>query len=74
MKFNTSVSSSRRTQRRAHFSATSGERRLRMASTLSTELRAKHGVLSRSYTLPSHLCSLLSLFLSVLFLVLAPTR
>eukprot|EP01128_Nolandella_sp_AFSM9_P000714 TRINITY_DN10847_c0_g1_i1.p1 TRINITY_DN10847_c0_g1~~TRINITY_DN10847_c0_g1_i1.p1 ORF type:complete len:143 (+),score=43.75 TRINITY_DN10847_c0_g1_i1:58-486(+) len=50
MKFNTSVSSARRKQRKAHFGASSSERRVRMAATLSAELRSKHGIRS----LPIH--------------------
>jgi len=46
MKFNKQVTSSRRKQRKAHFSASSAGRRQRMSSTLSHDLRAKHGVRS----------------------------
>lgn len=46
MKFNQKVTSSRRKQRRAHFSASSSEKRARMCSTLSADLKAKHGVRS----------------------------
>ena len=44
MKYNTNVSSSRRKQRKAHFTASSSERRIRMAAGLSKELRAKYNV------------------------------
>jgi len=44
------VSSSRRKQRKAHFAAGSNERRVRMSSPLSAELRSKHNVRS----LPIH--------------------
>eukprot|EP01133_Synstelium_polycarpum_P015315 gene15315-18144_t len=40
------VSSSRRKSRKAHFTASSGERRIRMSSPLSKELRAKYNVRS----------------------------
>lgn len=43
MKYNKNVSSSRRKQRKAHFTANQAERRIRMSSTLSKELRAKYG-------------------------------
>eukprot|EP01130_Rhizamoeba_saxonica_P018997 TRINITY_DN9719_c1_g1_i1.p1 TRINITY_DN9719_c1_g1~~TRINITY_DN9719_c1_g1_i1.p1 ORF type:complete len:145 (-),score=39.25 TRINITY_DN9719_c1_g1_i1:78-512(-) len=46
MKFNKGVTSSRRKQRLAHFSAASGERRKRMAAPLSHKLKAKHNVRS----------------------------
>jgi len=46
MKFNKAVTSSRRKQRRAHFGASSGERRKRMCSPLSADLRSKHNVRS----------------------------
>ena len=46
VKFNDQVSSSRRKQRRAHFSSDSAARRERMAAPLNSELRAKHGVRS----------------------------
>jgi large subunit ribosomal protein L26e len=46
MKYNKSVTSSRRKQRRSHFGASSGERRKRMSSTLNAELRTKHNVRS----------------------------
>jgi large subunit ribosomal protein L26e len=44
MKYNTAVSSARRKQRKAHFSAPSDERRKRMAAPLSKELRAKYHI------------------------------
>jgi large subunit ribosomal protein L26e len=40
------VTSSRRKQRKAHFSAPSHERRIRMSATLSKDLRAKFGIRS----------------------------
>lgn len=43
MKFNKNVSSSRRKNRKAHFTADMAERRIRMSSTLSKPLRAKYG-------------------------------
>lgn len=43
MKFNKKVSSARRNNRKAHFTADSTERRIRMSSPLSRELRAKYG-------------------------------
>jgi large subunit ribosomal protein L26e len=43
MKFNKSVTSSRRKNRKAHFRAPPHEKRLRMSSALSKELRAGHG-------------------------------
>ena len=46
MKYNKNVSSARRKQRKAHFSAPSHERRIRMSAMLSKELRAKHGIRS----------------------------
>ncbi|EFA86352.1 S60 ribosomal protein L26 [Heterostelium album PN500] len=46
MKRNPTVSSSRRKSRKAHFTASSGERRVRMSSALSKELRAKYNVRS----------------------------
>jgi large subunit ribosomal protein L26e len=46
MKFNPAVTSSSRKQRRAHFAAPSHIRYRLMSSTLSKELRAKHGVRS----------------------------
>eukprot|EP01125_Pyxidicula_operculata_P002810 TRINITY_DN12648_c0_g1_i1.p1 TRINITY_DN12648_c0_g1~~TRINITY_DN12648_c0_g1_i1.p1 ORF type:complete len:155 (-),score=38.38 TRINITY_DN12648_c0_g1_i1:97-561(-) len=46
MKFNKNVTSSRRKQRRAHFSASTDERRKRMAAQLSRELRTRHNVRS----------------------------
>ena len=46
MKFNPKVSSSRRKCRKAHFTASSGDRRKMMASALSTELRKRHSVRS----------------------------
>ena len=45
-KFSTTVSSSRRKARKAHFSADSESRRKLMAAPLSKELRAKYGVRS----------------------------
>lgn len=42
MKYNPSVSSSRRKCRKAHFSAPSSVRRVLMSAPLSSELRAKH--------------------------------
>ena len=44
MKFNKNVSSSRTKNRRAHFQATSFERRKLMSAHLSVDLRDKHGV------------------------------
>merc|ERR1711897_38213 len=44
MKFSSSVSSSRRKSRKAHFTAPSSERRKIMSAPLSAELRNKHGV------------------------------
>ena len=46
MKFNKNVSSSRRKQRKRHFSAPSNVRRVLMSAPLSKELRAKHSVRS----------------------------
>ena len=46
MKYNPNVSSSRRKQRKAHFSAPSSERRIRMSAGLSRELRTKYNVKS----------------------------
>merc|ERR1712000_683041 len=46
MKYNKAVTSSRRKQRKAHFSAPSGERRRLMSAGLSKELREKHKVRS----------------------------
>jgi len=46
MKYNKNVTSSRRKQRRAHFTAATHERRIRMSATLSSELRTKHNVRS----------------------------
>jgi large subunit ribosomal protein L26e len=46
MKYNTSVSSSRRKSRKAHFTAPSHLRRKIMSAGLSKELRKKHGVRS----------------------------
>ena len=40
------VTSSRRKQRKAHFSAPSHERRIRMSATLSSDLRKKFGIRS----------------------------
>merc|ERR1712174_182760 len=45
-KYSTSVSSSRRKSRKAHFSAHSEARRILMSSNLSKELQARHGVRS----------------------------
>merc|ERR1712093_623530 len=42
MKYDTTVSSARRKQRRARFSADSAERRRRMCAPLSRELRSQH--------------------------------
>merc|ERR1711933_539833 len=44
MKFSSSVSSSRRKSRKAHFTAPSSERRKIMSAPLSAQLRNKHGV------------------------------
>ena len=44
MKYSTTVSSSRRKSRKAHFSAPSSVRRKIMSSPLSSELKTKHGV------------------------------
>lgn len=46
MKFNKNVSSSRRKQRKRHFSAPSSVRRKLMSAPLSKELRQKHNVRS----------------------------
>merc|ERR1712000_737875 len=46
MKYNKALTSSRRKQRKAHFSAPSGERRRLMSAGLSKELREKHKVRS----------------------------
>merc|ERR1719453_1203120 len=46
MKFSSNVSSSRRKSRKAHFSASSVERRKIMSVALSSELRAKYNVRS----------------------------
>ncbi|KAN0047333.1 hypothetical protein ACTA71_001715 [Dictyostelium dimigraforme] len=46
MKRNTNVSSSRRKSRKAHFTASSGERRIRMSAALSHDLRTKYNVRS----------------------------
>ncbi|GAM22314.1 hypothetical protein SAMD00019534_054890 [Acytostelium subglobosum LB1] len=46
MKRNPTVSSSRRKSRKAHFTASSGERRIRMSAPLSKELRTKYNVRS----------------------------
>lgn len=43
MKFNTKVTSSRRKNRKAHFTAPAHERRIRMSSRLSKDLRKKYG-------------------------------
>jgi large subunit ribosomal protein L26e len=43
MKFSNTVTSSRRRNRKMHFTAGEKERRLRMSSTLSKELRLQHG-------------------------------
>lgn len=48
MKFNPNVTSSRRKNRKAHFSAHSEARRKLMSAPLSKELRARHGVRSMS--------------------------
>ncbi|OJD11946.1 ribosomal protein L24 [Blastomyces percursus] len=45
-KVNGELSSSRRKSRKAHFSASSGERRVIMSAPLSKELREKHNVRS----------------------------
>ena len=44
MKYSTTVSSSRRKSRKAHFTAPSSERRKIMSAALDAELKAKHGV------------------------------
>lgn len=44
MKFNPNVSSSRRKQRKAHFTAPSSVRRVIMSSALNKDLAKKHGV------------------------------
>ena len=44
MKYSTSVSSSRRKSRKAHFTAPSSARRKIMSSPLSTDLKSKHSV------------------------------
>mmetsp|Transcript_47134 Transcript_47134/g.113052 ORF Transcript_47134/g.113052 Transcript_47134/m.113052 type:complete len:149 (+) Transcript_47134:49-495(+) len=46
MKFKSTVSSSRRKSRRAHFSAPSHQRRIIMSAPLSSELRSKYNVRS----------------------------
>ena len=46
MKLNKNVSSSRRKQRKRHFTAPSSVRRVLMSAPLSKELRAKHNVRS----------------------------
>merc|ERR1712054_540847 len=46
MKFSPNVSSSRRKARKAHFTASSSERRIIMSSALSSELRKKYHVRS----------------------------
>ncbi|KAL1195025.1 Large ribosomal subunit protein uL24z [Cardamine amara subsp. amara] len=46
MKYNPRVSSSRRKSRKAHFTASSSERRVIMSSPLSTDLRQKYNVRS----------------------------
>merc|ERR1712146_56942 len=46
MKFSKDVSSSRRKSRKAHFSASSSERRIIMSAPLSSELRSKYNVRS----------------------------
>merc|ERR1719163_2658492 len=46
MKFSSNVSSSRRKSRKAHFTASSSERRIIMSSALSSELRNKYHVRS----------------------------
>merc|ERR1719199_986255 len=46
MKFSKDVSSSRRKSRKAHFSASSSERRIIMSAPLSSELRTKYNVRS----------------------------
>merc|ERR1719421_831230 len=46
MKFSPNVSSSRRKSRKAHFSASSSERRIIMSAPLSSELRSKYNVRS----------------------------
>ncbi len=46
VKLNKNVSSSRRKQRKAHFGATSTDRRSRMAAPLAADLRLMHGVKS----------------------------
>lgn len=46
MKFSTTVSSDRNKSRKAHFAASSGEKRIRMSAPLSKELVAKYHVRS----------------------------
>lgn len=46
MKFNPNVTSSRRKNRKAHFTAHSSQRRILMSANLSKELQARHGVRS----------------------------
>ena len=46
MKFSKDVTISRRKNRKAHFTAHSAARRIRMSSNLSKELQARHGVRS----------------------------
>ena len=46
MKFRTTVSSDQGKSRKAHFAASSGEKRIRMSASLSKELQAKYNVRS----------------------------
>jgi large subunit ribosomal protein L26e len=46
MKYKSTVSSARRNSRKAHFAASSSERRVRMSAPLSKELREKYNVRS----------------------------
>merc|ERR1711865_859369 len=46
MKFNTAISSARSKQRKAHFTADSSEKRIRMSASLSKDLQKKHSVRS----------------------------
>ncbi|CDY23029.1 hypothetical protein HID58_012024 [Brassica napus] len=49
MKYNPRVTSSRRKNRKAHFTASSSERRVIMSSPLSTDLRAKYNIVRGTY-------------------------
>ncbi|KAH0911746.1 hypothetical protein HID58_035067, partial [Brassica napus] len=49
MKYNPRVTSSRRKNRKAHFTASSSERRVIMSSPLSTDLRQKYNIVRGTY-------------------------